>query len=211
METPLLVDAYHHMNVVPFDLEQLHLSEAFVVGGGYKYCQLGEGNCFLRLPASCELRPVLTGWFSEFGALAVAKRPGEVSYGDGADRFAGATYDPTAHYRAEAVFEFHRRHELTAATLRAISRRQTQLLESAFLALDLDPGVAALVEVAPDRRAGFLAIRSPHAAALVARLRRRHVLTDARGEILRLGPAPYLSDAQLAEGVAALGDEVRAV
>ena len=23
---------------------------AFVVGGGYKYCQLGEGNCFLRVP-----------------------------------------------------------------------------------------------------------------------------------------------------------------
>ena len=25
-------------------------SDAFVVGGGYKYCQLGEGNCFLRVP-----------------------------------------------------------------------------------------------------------------------------------------------------------------
>lgn len=24
-----------------------------MVGGEYKYCQLGEGNCFLRLPAGC--------------------------------------------------------------------------------------------------------------------------------------------------------------
>ena len=65
----LLVDAYHHLNVVPFDMTSLGLDEAFVTGGGYKYCQLGEGNAFLRLPANCSLRPVLTGWFSEFGEL----------------------------------------------------------------------------------------------------------------------------------------------
>ena len=48
---PLLVDAYHHLNVVPFDLQGTELDRAFIVGGGYKYCQLGEGNCFLRVPA----------------------------------------------------------------------------------------------------------------------------------------------------------------
>ena len=42
----LLVDAYHHLNVVPFDIDSSGLQEAFVTGGGYKYCQLGEGNCF---------------------------------------------------------------------------------------------------------------------------------------------------------------------
>jgi kynureninase len=34
-------------------------------------------------------------------------------------------------------------------------------------------------------------------------------MTDSRGEVLRLGPAPYLSDAQLEAGVAALGEVVR--
>ena len=53
-------------NVVPFSLRRAGLDDAFVVGGGYKYCQLGEGNCFLRFPADCELRPVVTGWFAEF-------------------------------------------------------------------------------------------------------------------------------------------------
>ncbi|MGH7731430.1 MAG: kynureninase, partial [Candidatus Eiseniibacteriota bacterium] len=43
----LLVDAYHQLNVVPASLEDDGLVDAFVVGGGYKYCQLGEGNCFL--------------------------------------------------------------------------------------------------------------------------------------------------------------------
>src|SRR4029077_14862034 len=45
---PLLIDAYHALDVVPFTLRGAGLAEAFVVGGGYKYCQLGEGNCFLR-------------------------------------------------------------------------------------------------------------------------------------------------------------------
>src|SRR5256886_9358925 len=54
----LLVDAYHALDVVPFSLQRDRLLEACVVGGGYKYCQLGEGNAFLRIPAGCTLRPV---------------------------------------------------------------------------------------------------------------------------------------------------------
>ena len=88
-------------------------SDAFVVGGGYKYCQLGEGNCFLRIPRDTDLRPVVTGWFSEFTALADRQRPDRVAYGEGGDRFAGATYDPTSHYRAAAVFDFFREQGLT--------------------------------------------------------------------------------------------------
>ena len=47
----LLVDTYHALGVVPFPLEAQGLAGAFVTGGGYKYCQLGEGNCFLRIPS----------------------------------------------------------------------------------------------------------------------------------------------------------------
>ena len=56
---------------------------------------------------------------------------------------------------------------------------------------------------------GFLALRSPVAAALTRRLRARGVWTDARGDVLRLGPAPYLSDRQLRDAVALLGEVVR--
>ena len=56
------------------------------------------------------------------------------------------------------------------------------------------------------RRAGFLAIRTPDAAQVVRALRERHVFVDARGDILRAGPAPYLSDEQLRDAVAALAD-----
>jgi kynureninase len=40
------------------------------------------------------------------------------------------------------------------------------------------------------------------------RLAEEGVLTDSRGRHLRLGPAPYLSDAQLEAAVAALADAV---
>ncbi len=205
----LLVDAYHHLNVVPFDVAALGLQQAFVTGGGYKYCQLGEGNCFLRVPPHGELRPVVTGWFSEFAELAEAKTAGEVRYGSGAARFAGSTYDPTAHYRAAAVLAFHARLELTAVRLRAISQYQVALLERHVRALDLDPTDAAVVELPPERRAGFLAIQTPHAAAAVRALRGRHVFADARGTVLRLGPAPYVSDTQLQAAVEVLGQILR--
>ena len=56
--------------------------------------------------------------------------------------------------------------------------------------------------------AGFLALASPRAGEISNALRLRGVWTDYRGESLRLGPAPYLSDAQLDQAVAVLGEVV---
>ena len=196
--------------MVPFSVPGSGLQDAFVVGGGYKYCQLGEGNCFLRFPRDCELRPVITGWYSEFSALADPKRPGMVAYGQGADRFAGATYDPTSHYRAARVFRFFEDQELTAGRLRAISQRQIQLLIEAFDRLDLDPALVRRDRNVPLAEiGGFLALRSPQAGALSRRLFERGVWTDSRGDVLRLGPAPYLVDEQLIEAVGILGEIAR--
>ncbi len=207
----LLLDAYHHLNVVPFDIRALGLAEAFVTGGGYKYCQLGEGNCFLRVPPGCRLRPVLTGWFGEFAALEQAEprdrarpeRSRRVEYGSGAARFAGATYDPVSHYRAASVFAFHVEHGLAPERLREINQRQVGLLKHAFELLDLDPAVARVEPMPEDRRAGFLALRCARAGALSHALRARGVFTDVRGDVLRLGPAPYLNDEQLRDAVQA--------
>jgi kynureninase len=207
----LLVDGYHHLNVVPFDLQSMGLSEAFVTGGGYKYCQLGEGNCFLRVPSGGRMRPVLTGWFAEFAARDSSPNGAAVAFGPGAAAFGGATYDPTSHYRAAAVFDFHRQHGLTPDWLRETSRRQVAAIESQFNGLDLPKHVASVVAVPADRRAGFLAIRSPHAAAISRALRSRRVWTDARGDILRIGPAPYLEDQQIRDGIAALGEVIRRI
>lgn len=204
----LLVDAYHALNVVPFSLPAERLTDAFVVGGGYKYCQLGEGNAFLRIPGDCALRPVVTGWFSEFADLAKSPFAGQVPYGEGPARFAGATYDPASHYRAAAVFDFFQEQGLHPTALRELSQHQVGLLAREFDALDLDPQV-----IDRDRRSaplpsigGFLSLRSRRAEQLSRALRARGVWTDYRGELLRLGPAPYVSDEQLRAALAALRD-----
>lgn len=205
----LLVDAYHQVNVVPCDLTAEGLADAFVTGGGYKYCQLGEGNCFLRVPPGREhYRPVLTGWYSEFARLT-QRAAGEVPYGEGAARWAGSTWDPTAHYRAARVFDFFDGHGLSPDHLRAVSRHQVARLAAGFDALGLDPAAVARERDVPlERLGGFLALRAPNAGALSAALRRRGVWTDFRGDVLRLGPAPYLSDGQLDDAIAALGEVV---
>ena len=201
----LLVDAYHTLDAVPFSLADQALEQAFVVGGGYKYCQLGEGNCFLRLPPDCTLRPVITGWFSEFADLAEGQRPDEVPYGAGPARFAGATYDPTSHYRAAAVLDFFGEHDLSPAFLREVSQHQVGTLAAAFDALDLDPSVVTRDRSVPlEQLGGFLALRAPRAAWLSAGLRQRGVWTDYRRDVLRFGPAPYLSDTQLTDAMDAL-------
>jgi kynureninase len=206
----LLVDAYHALNVVPFSLRTERLEAAFVVGGGYKYCQLGEGNCFMRVPEDCALRPVVTGWFSEFALLSSVQAGAEVQYGPGPDRFAGATYDPTSHYRAAAVFDFFEEQGLTLSSLREVSQHQTELLAQLFDDLDLDPGVISRDRsVLLEAVGGFLALRAPQAATLSRLLRARGVLTDHRGNVLRLGPAPYLSDEQLSAAVHALAEVLR--
>ena len=207
----LLVDAYHALNVVPFSIAAEDLGDAYVTGGGYKYCQLGEGNCFLRIPPDCDLRPVITGWFSEFTALTSRERDERTVYGTGGDRFAGATYDPASHYRAARVFEFFAERGLDPILLREVSQHQVGVLAASFDALDLDPAVIDRERDTPlTEIAGFLALRAPRAGQLATLLHQRGVLVDARGEVLRFGPAPYLSDQQLQQAVATLGAVVRA-
>jgi kynureninase len=165
------------------------------LGGGYKYLQLGEGNCFLRLPPQAdELRPAFTGWFAEFAELAAEKKPGAVEYPKGGMRFAGATYDPTSHYRAARVFDFFAERGLTPELLRESYLRQTTMLTEAL-------GVSA------NRAdfAGFLALDVPDAEDVSRRLLAQGVMTDSRGRWLRLGPAPYLTDDQLARAVERVG------
>ncbi|WP_200952861.1 MULTISPECIES: hypothetical protein [unclassified Nocardioides] len=189
--TELLVDAYHQLGVVPLSVRDDGLAEAWVVGGGYKYLQLGEGCCFLRVPPhAAGTRPVVTGWFAHDG-----------------DRFAGSTYDPTSHYRAARVLDFFDEQGLTPAVLRETSRRQRGILTDAFDALDLPEDVVTRDRDTPaEEFGGFLALSSPHAARLRATLAERGVRADHRGPYLRLGPAPYLSDEQLTTAVALLGE-----
>ncbi len=194
----VLLDAYHAFGVVPFSIAEHGSDPIFVTAGGYKYAQWGEGCCWLRVPET-SLRPVYTGWFSDFENLAAAREGARVSYGArGADRFAGSTYDPASHYRAHRVIRFFDREGLTLERLRALSLRQTARI------LDGLDGYAVRTPREDAARGGFVTIERSDANALVAALRERGIVTDARGHLLRLGPAPYVTDSEIDLALAAL-------
>ncbi len=208
----LLIDAYHHLNVVPFSITAEQLEDAYIIGGGYKYCQLGEGNCFLRFPPHCRLRPIITGWFAEFDALEGDHHSVRVTYDEGPARFAGSTYDPTAHYRAATVFDFFQKQQLTPELLREVSQHQIGLLVERFDQFDLDPNLINRDSTVPvSRLGGFVSLTTPYASTIQNRLRHLSIYSDVRGNTLRLGPAPYLSDRQLQDALEALRVTVKSL
>ena len=46
-----------------------------------------------------------------------------------------------------------------------------------------------------------MTVRSPRARTIVTELRERGVYVDARNDLLRIGPAPFLADDELEHGV----------
>lgn len=194
----LLVDSYHAFNVVPFAVSDLG-DEVFVVGGGYKYAQWGEGCCFMRVPSSFEGRPIYTGWFSDFGGLSAPRDGRPVQYGARpAERFAGSTYDPTSHYRARRVARFFDEQALDVETLRRISLGQTAQLIEGLAGFDVRTPKAA------EARGGFVSVQLEHASEVSAALAKRGIHTDVRGSLLRLGPAPYTTPQELELALQAL-------
>ena len=202
----LLVDIYHVLNAIPFSIKEEKLENSFLVGGGYKYLQLGEGNCFMRIPPNEVFKPVVTGWFAEFAALSAKKKPGEVLYGDKRWAFEGSTYDPVSHYRALKVFDFFKAQMLTPLLLRDINNHQKEVLLSEFKRYDINPAKIKVTEV--KNRGGFVTFLTPHADVISKKLREHNILTDYRGEFLRFGPAPYLADKQLKQAMESLKDIV---
>lgn len=197
----ILLDCYHGYGVRPFTLGDFGPDPIYMVGGGYKYAQWGEGVCWLRVPPQLQDRPIYTGWFAEFAQLEAPATPGAVAYGrHGAERFAGSTYDPTSHYRARAVLRFFREQGMTPARLYATYARQTARIMGGL------PSCEILTPQRPGDRGGFVAIRTPKATEIVSALRARGVFTDARGDRLRLGPAPYVLDEEIDAALSTLGD-----
>jgi selenocysteine lyase/cysteine desulfurase len=188
---PLVIDVYHALNAVPFVMKGLE--NAFVVGGGYKYMQLGEGNCFLRSPKGCALKPVVTGWMADFGSLS-KPRGSKIEFDKGR-LFEGSTYDPVSNYRASKVFDFFKEQGLTPKRLREISQKQKQIILDRAIGWK-SKGIEAVC-ADNNQTGGFVSLKTSRAGELNKTLMQKGVLTDCRGEFLRLGPAPYLADSQI--------------
>lgn len=197
---PVIIDDYHGTNTVPLSIREEGLEDCFILIGGYKYLQWGEANCFLRFPKDCELRPVITGWFASFSTLEKPRSNDPIQYDHSDQRFASATYDPSSQFRAARVVDFFNEQGLTPEVLRSQYQDQVGLLRSLFLQKDFDPSVIKLTHTETlSRNGGFLSLTSPKARELRADLLNRGIFTDARDQILRFGPAPYTTEAQIEE------------
>jgi len=195
---PVMIDDYHGTNVVPLSIRDAGLEDCFILIGGYKYLQWGEANCFLRFPKDCDYRPAITGWFAAFSSLDEPRNNEPVQYDHDNQRFASGTYDPSSQFRAAKVVEFFREMELTPDVLRKQYMAQVGLLRDEFKSKNFDPGLIRLTHEQPlELNSGFLSLTSPKAREIRAALMENGVFTDARGEILRFGPAPYTTTDQI--------------
>ena len=187
----VVVDGYHGFLAVPTDFSSL-ASRAFYLAGGYKYAMSGEGVCFLPVPSSADVRPRNTGWFAAFGALD-EKIAGRVPFASAGMRFMGATFDPTALYRFDAVMHWRDRIGLTTQK----TREHAHGLQRRFvdgLARVPKRGLDQRQLVVPidnPARGQFLTFRRDDAREFSAALKQQRVITDARDDRLRFGFGVY--------------------
>ncbi len=183
----IVVDGYHAFMAIDVDLSRV-ADRVFYLAGGYKYAMAGEGVCFLHAPPGYGERPVNTGWFAAFDDLAL--KPGQVGYAKDGRRFAGATFDPSGLYRFNAVQAMLKREGLSVAQMNAhidplLGSLAAELDETALgSARLLNPGIL-------QPRARFLALESPRAAAWQEALAAANIVTDLRGDVLRIGLGLY--------------------
>lgn len=202
---PVLVDVYHAFNVLELAADRWP-GAVFVTGGGYKYAQGGEGACWMLVPEDVDrFRPRHTGWFADFAGLEGPQT--HVAYGPGAQRFLGATFDPTPFYRGRAVLRWMDEEQLTPHALYEAATDATARIIDLYDALELaSKGLVLRTPREAERRGGFVSFEHPDARDLRERLRERGVWTDARGSLLRLGPAPYTADRELTRALETLAD-----
>ena len=194
----VVVDGYHGFMATPTDLSKV-ADRVFYLAGGYKYAMSGEGCCFLHAPPGYCPRPVVTGWFAEFGDLEGP--PGGVGYRTDGGRFWGATFDVTPLYRFNAVRRALAEAGLTTADVADHARRLMAAVQTAVSdgragrlgeAELINPVVAG-----EGSRARFLAFRHPDAGEWQKALLSANVVTDVRDDVIRFGFGLYQDDADV--------------
>jgi selenocysteine lyase/cysteine desulfurase len=191
----VVVDGYHAFMAIPAPFGAPEARSAFYLGGGYKYAMAGEGCAFLHAPPGFGPRPPVTGWFAKFEDLSLPV--GSVGYAKDASRFLGATFDPSALYRFNAVQRMLRDNDLTTAVISDhVAGLQQQLLGAIGETPLADAELLNPLDGAPHAR--FLAFRSPQAQRWYADLKAQNCITDVRGDVLRIGFGIYQDEDNVA-------------
>ena len=198
----VILDGYHAFMALDRPFQGDASATAFYVGGGYKYAMAGEGCAFLHAPPGFGERPRITGWYAEFEDLSLP--PGTVGYAKDASRFLGATFDPSALYRFNAIQRMLQQNALNTARVSAHVQALQEQLAAELAATPLD-GAELLNPLDGRPHARFLAFRSPHAQRWYSDLKAGNIITDVRGDVLRIGFGIYQDESDIDRLVASLG------
>lgn len=180
----VVIDGYHGFMGIPTDLAPF-ADQIFYVSGGYKYAMAGEGVCFLHAPPGFAPRPEITGWYAEFDDLALP--PGSVGYAPDGRRFLGSTFDPSGVYRFCAVRAML---DVGGLSTEVICSHVTQLQQQFLSAINM-PDMQLLNPLGTGPHARFLAFKGERAPLVQSALGVRNVVTDVRGDVLRIGFGIY--------------------
>ncbi len=179
-----VIDGYHGFMALDTDLSGV-ADRLFYLSGGYKYAMAGEGVCFLHAPPGFAPRPTITGWYAAFEDLALS--PGEVGYAPDGRRFLGSTFDPSGLYRFNAVQTMLAETDLTTGKISDhVGKLQQHFLNDTPLS-----AMRLLNPVDGKPHARFLAFKGENAGTLHQVLTERQVVTDVRGDVLRIGFGLY--------------------
>jgi kynureninase len=192
----LLVDSYHAIGVFPVNVAAMRAD--FAIGGSYKYLRGGPGACFLYLSPEIlgsGLRPVDTGWFARENLFGYERHDPPLLRAGG-DAFLEATPPVLTYYQARSGQQFTL--AITVERLRQYGQEQLSRLKT-YLA---DAGINAMG--GEDGHGAFLSVRHRDAANLAKTMAESNVITDARGEWLRLCPDCLTRDEELRTAVSAL-------
>jgi kynureninase len=185
----LLVDCYHAVGVFPVDVAAMRAD--FAIGGSYKYLRGGPGACFLYLSPeilASGLRPLDTGWFARENTFGY-ERDDPPRLRAGGDAFLESTPPVLTYYQARSGQKFTL--AMTVERLREYSQRLLKRLKR-YLA---EAGIEAIGGDAD--HGAFLSVRLRNASNVAEKMAESGVITDARGEWLRLCPDCLTRDAEL--------------
>ena len=184
----IVIDTYHSFMAINYSYEKI-ISEVYLIGGGYKYAQGGEGWCWMHLPPQAPSRPILTGWMSSFESLEHPRTP--LHYSDQGLGYLSSTFEASALYRQVAVFDWMISEALNVETI----CQYTEMLKQAFAKI-----VVKTPLLPPHLVGNFLTYEFSSLAEAEKKhhlLREKNVFTDRRMNRIRIGFPPYYDLAEI--------------
>jgi len=198
----LLIDAYQATGLLATDVAALGID--LYVSGSLKWLFGGSGSAFLwvRPELQAALEPTTTGWFS--AARQFAFEIGTLEYASGGRKFELGTPSIPSAAIARGGIEVLREIGIDAIAERTLD------LGDRLIALADTGGLRVRAVRDPGRRGGIVAIEVASPKSAVDGLAAAGVVADYRPGVVRISPAFYNTEEELALAIAALDELVPA-